>query len=71
MGNYIVRQAVPAGYRGVAPNRGFHRAPLLTRGVVDIFRQDWPLDSSAAVRDLDLRMTPLADGLERALAALP
>jgi NAD+-dependent farnesol dehydrogenase len=47
------------------------RPPLLTRGVVDIFRQDWPLDSSAAVRDLDLRVTPLTDGLERALAALP
>src|SRR3954470_1580347 len=24
------------------------RAPLLTRGVVEIFRQDWPLDSSSA-----------------------
>lgn len=47
------------------------RAPLLTRGVVDIFRHDWPLDSGAAVRDLGLRMTPLTDGLERTLAALP
>jgi farnesol dehydrogenase len=47
------------------------RAPLLTRGVVDIFRHDWPLDSSAAERDLGLRMTPLMDGLERTLAALP
>ena len=25
VGNYIVRQAPPAGYRGVAPNRGFQR----------------------------------------------
>ena len=47
------------------------RPPLLTRGVVDIFRHDWPLDSSAAERDLGLRMTPLTDGLERTLAALP
>jgi len=47
------------------------RPPLLTRGVVDIFRHDWPLESSAASRDLGLRITPLTDGLERALAALP
>jgi farnesol dehydrogenase len=46
------------------------RAPLLTRGVVEIFRHDWPLDSSAARRDLALQTTPLADGLARTLAAL-
>lgn len=45
--------------------------PLLTRGVVDIFRHDWPLDSSAAERDLGLRITALTDGLSRTLAALP
>jgi NAD+-dependent farnesol dehydrogenase len=47
------------------------RPPLLTRGVVEIFSRDWPLDSSAAERDLGLRVTPLTEGLERALAALP
>jgi farnesol dehydrogenase len=47
------------------------RPPLLTRGVVEIFRRDWPLDSAAAERDLGLRVTPLADGLERTLASLP
>jgi nucleoside-diphosphate-sugar epimerase len=47
------------------------RPPLLTRGVVEIFRRDWPLDSTAAQRDLDLRVTPLMDGLARTLAALP
>jgi farnesol dehydrogenase len=47
------------------------RAPLLTRGVVEIFRHDWPLDSAGAQRDLGLRVTPLTDGLERTLAALP
>jgi nucleoside-diphosphate-sugar epimerase len=47
------------------------RPPLLTRGVVDIFRHDWPLDSSDAERDLALRGTALTDGLERTLAALP
>ena len=32
VGNYIVRQAPPAGYRGVAPNRGFQRVSALVRG---------------------------------------
>ena len=47
-----------------------HRAPLLTRGVVDIFRHDWSLDSSAAESDLGLRIRPLMEGLGRTLAAL-
>jgi farnesol dehydrogenase len=47
------------------------RPPLLTRGVVEIFRRDWPLDSSAAARDLGLGVTPLTDGLARTLAAQP
>jgi farnesol dehydrogenase len=47
------------------------RPPLLTRGVVDIFRRDWPLESGEAERDLGLRVTALKDGLERTLAALP
>jgi NAD+-dependent farnesol dehydrogenase len=45
-------------------------APLVTRGVVEIFSHDWSLDSGPAEVDLGLRMTPLADGLARALAAL-
>jgi farnesol dehydrogenase len=47
------------------------RPPFLTRGVVEIFRHDWPLDSAAAQRDLGLHVTPLADGLDRTLSALP
>jgi farnesol dehydrogenase len=47
------------------------RPPLLTRGAVEIFRHDWALDSDAARRDLNLQITPLADGLERTLAAQP
>jgi nucleoside-diphosphate-sugar epimerase len=47
-----------------------HRAPLVTRGVVEIFSHDWSLDSSAAQADLGLKTTPLADGLARTLAAL-
>ena len=46
------------------------RPPLLTPGVVEIFRRDWPLVSGPAQRDLGLRITPLADGLERTLAAV-
>jgi farnesol dehydrogenase len=46
------------------------RAPLVDRGVVEIFRHDWSLDSSTAEADLRLRMTPLADGFGRTLAAL-
>lgn len=46
------------------------RPPLLTRGVVDIFRHDWALDSADAVRDLGLSTTPLTDGLERTLVSL-
>ena len=46
------------------------RPPLLTRGVVEIFSHDWPLDSSAAQADLGLRITPLEDGLARTLAGL-
>lgn len=44
--------------------------PVLTRGVVNIFRHDWSLDSTAAVSDLALHTTPLERGLERTLASL-
>jgi NAD+-dependent farnesol dehydrogenase len=44
--------------------------PLLTRRTVDIFRHDWPLDSSDAIRDLDYRITPLTDGIARTIATL-
>jgi NAD+-dependent farnesol dehydrogenase len=46
------------------------RPPLLTRGVVNIFRHDWPLDSGVAVDALRLRITPLDEGFERTLASL-
>jgi farnesol dehydrogenase len=41
--------------------------PLVTRGVVEIFRYDWSFDSNAAIRDLGYRITPLADGIARTL----
>lgn len=49
--------------------RAFGAAPLVTRGAVDIFRCDWSLDSSVAIRELQYTITPLAAGLERTLEA--
>jgi len=48
----------------------FGGTPLVTRGAVDIFRHDWSLDSSSAVRDLGYTITPLADGVRRTLDSL-
>jgi hypothetical protein len=48
----------------------FGGTPLLTRGTVDILRQDWSLDSSAAKRDLGYTITSLEEGLTRTLASL-
>jgi len=44
--------------------------PIVTRGSVEILRHDWPLDSTAAERDLGYRLTPLRDGLARMVAEL-
>ena len=43
----------------------FKRPPLLTRGVVEIFRHDWSLDSAESARELGYRMTPLEEGVKR------
>jgi farnesol dehydrogenase len=48
----------------------FGGTPLLTRGAVEIFRHDWSLDSSEAIRDLGYRMTPLEDGIARTIASI-
>jgi NAD+-dependent farnesol dehydrogenase len=48
----------------------FKRPPLLTRGVVEIFRHDWSLDSTAATAALGLTVRPLEDGLGRTIASL-
>ena len=63
--------AIAAALAAEAYAAATRRAPLLTRGVVEIFSHDWSLDSTAAIRDLGLKTTPLADGLGRTLAALP
>jgi nucleoside-diphosphate-sugar epimerase len=43
--------------------------PRLTRGVVNIFERDWPVDSGGAA-ELGYRVTPLRAGLEAMLATL-
>ncbi len=48
----------------------FGGTPLLTRGAVDIFRHDWSLDSSDAIRELGYRQTPLAEGVARTLQSI-
>ncbi len=44
--------------------------PLVTRGAVEIFRHDWSLDSSDAVRDLGYTITPLTEGISRTVASI-
>src|SRR3954469_23110856 len=48
----------------------FGGMPLITRGAVEIFRHDWSLDSSDAIRDLGYTMTPLHEGIARTLASI-
>jgi NAD+-dependent farnesol dehydrogenase len=47
--------------------RLLHQPPLLTKGVVQIFRHHWPMDSARSVRELNYRITPLRIGVERLL----
>ena len=44
--------------------------PLVTRGVVDIFRHDWSLDSTLAIRELGYSITPLDEGVRRTVASI-
>jgi farnesol dehydrogenase len=50
--------------------RLFGGTPLLTRGAVEIFRHDWSLDSSDAIRDLGYTLTPLDTGVSRTLESI-
>jgi farnesol dehydrogenase len=45
------------------------RPPLLTRGAVEIFRHDWPLDSRPSVEALGYCVTPLERGVQTLLEA--
>ena len=42
----------------------FGASPRVTRGAVEIFTYDWPLDSAAAVRELGYRVRPLVEGVD-------
>jgi farnesol dehydrogenase len=46
-------------------------SPLLTRGIVEIFRCDWSIDSGRSVRELSYRVRPLDDGIKQTLASIP
>ena len=50
--------------------RLFARPPLLTRGVVDIFRCDWSVDSGRSIHELSYRARPLVDGVKLTLASI-
>jgi hypothetical protein len=46
------------------------RPPRLTRGAVEIFRHDWPLEGAAAMTALGVTPTSLEEGLARTVADL-
>lgn len=50
--------------------RIFGTTPVITRGVVEIFRHDWPLDSRQSIDELRYHVTPVADGLRATVAAV-
>ena len=62
--------AKAAGAIEEARARWFGHTPLLTRATVDILVRDWSMDSSRSVRELNHRITPLAEGLRSTLASL-
>jgi farnesol dehydrogenase len=49
----------------------FGGTPLITRGAVEIFRHDWSLDSTDAIRELGYTLTPLSEGLKQTLRSIP
>jgi NAD+-dependent farnesol dehydrogenase len=65
---YAVASAIGAFEEARARLSGSN--PLVTRGAVEIFRWDWPLDSALAASELDYRVTPLGDGVARTVGAL-
>ncbi len=46
------------------------RPPRLTRGVVEIFRHDWSMNSERSLAELSYRITPLAEGIRAVLSDL-
>mgnify|MGYP001218839837 CR=1 FL=1 len=54
-----------AGAVEEARTRLFGGTPRLTRGAVEILAHDWPVDSTAAERDLGYRITPFDEAMRR------
>ncbi len=48
----------------------FRKPPLLTPGTVKILEADWPLDSTAAAREIGYRPRPLISGLTATIESL-
>ena len=46
------------------------RPPIVTRGAVEIFLHDWPMNSDRSIRELSYRITPLAEGIPVTLRQL-
>jgi hypothetical protein len=46
-----------------------HRRPLITRGAVEIFRHEWPMDSLRSIEELSYRIPPLEAGIRAVLSA--
>ncbi|HJR59774.1 MAG TPA: NAD-dependent epimerase/dehydratase family protein, partial [Vicinamibacterales bacterium] len=59
--------ATAAAFVDEARARWFGRPPLVTRGIVQIFRYDWPLNSERSARELNYAITPLDAGVQRLL----
>jgi farnesol dehydrogenase len=58
---------LPVAWLDEARARLTGRVPQLTRPTLEIFRHDWPLDSSAAERDLGFRQKNVAEGIRELL----
>ncbi len=52
----------------VARARLFGHRPQITPGVAEIFKHDWVYSSAKAIRELGYRVTPLEEGLRKALS---
>ncbi len=63
-----VATALGAVDRALAGLRG--ATPKLTPDLVEVYRHDWALDSSAAARDLGYRPRPLREGMSATIAWL-
>jgi farnesol dehydrogenase len=59
----------PAAWLDETRARLTGRVPQLTRLTLEIFRHDWPLDSSSAERDLGFQQKPLKEGIGALLSA--